>query len=363
MSSKQTRQIHLGPIAIGGGAPVSIQSMTNTDTRDCAATLKQIADLHQAGCDIIRVAVPDRAAVDALPEIISQSPMPVIADIHFDYKLALGALEAGVDGLRINPGNIGTADKVAQIAKLANERSVPIRVGANSGSLPKQVLDQVLSEKNHSQSMAQALVDCALEQCRILEDNNFTNIKVSLKASDVVTTVKAYRLFAEQYDYPLHIGVTEAGTVRRGTVKSAIGIGALLLDGIGDTLRVSLTADPVEEIKVALMILEGIGLRSARPEIVSCPTCGRTEIDLMGMTDEVEAYVQTLKQQGKVFDINKIAVMGCVVNGPGEAKDADLGITGGKDKIIVFRKGEVVGSFSVEEGMSVFKQELDKSCH
>lgn len=355
----KTKQISVGKVKIGGGAPVSIQSMTNTDTRDALATVSQINLLAGAGCEIIRLAIPDRKAVDALPQIIKQSPIPVIADIHFDHRLALGAIAAGIHGIRINPGNIGDNDKVREVAAAANESGIPIRVGANSGSLPPGMFEAALKGNNLHDALAASLVQSALQQCRSLENFGFNNIKVSLKAPDVPVMIKAYRMFADQSDYPLHLGVTEAGTISRGTVKSAVGIGSLLLDGIGDTLRVSLTADPVEEIKVAILILETVGLRTAHPEIIACPTCGRTEFDLIDMVEKVEKEIDLVKKSGRKLNINKVAVMGCIVNGPGEAKGAELGIAGVKGgKASVFENGEILGTYGQAEAMKLFKEKL-----
>jgi len=357
---ERTRQINVGGVAIGGGAPVTIQSMTCTDTRDVQATLAQINDLYAAGCEIIRVAVPDQNAVDALPEIIKGSPIPVIADIHFDYKLALGAIDAGIHAVRINPGNIGSDDNVEKVALAAKQAGVPLRVGSNSGSLPKGLFELKLSEcgGDYNRAMSEAIVEGALEQCKLLEEYGFEDIKVSLKSSNVLIAVSAYKLFAEHRDYPLHIGITEAGSLARGTVKSAVGIGALLLAGLGDTLRVSLTADPVEEIKVAQLILESVGLRTAQPEIISCPTCGRTEIDLIGLAERVENFVESIKAEGHKVSIKKLAVMGCVVNGPGEAKECELGVAGGKGKLVLFKFGEPVGTYSEAEGFEALKKEI-----
>ena len=358
-TQQRRRQIRLGDILIGGGAPVSIQSMTNTDTRDAAATLTQIQELYRAGCQIIRVAVPDRQAVDALPKIIADSPMPVIADIHFDYRLALGAITAGVHGLRLNPGNIGSADKVVKVAAAAAAADIPIRVGANAGSLPSGLLEQKLQAGlSHNVALAESLVESALTQCNILTQYGFTALKVSLKASSVPVTVAAYRKFAERCDYPLHIGITEAGTLRRGTIKSAIGIGALLLEGLGDTLRVSLTASPLEEVILAKNILETVGLRQSYPEIVSCPTCGRTEINLIRLAEAVNTLVEELQAEGREIKMKKIAVMGCIVNGPGEAHDADIGIAGGKDNVMLFRHGKKVGIFTETEGFEQLRAAL-----
>jgi (E)-4-hydroxy-3-methylbut-2-enyl-diphosphate synthase len=359
MTYKKRRQIKVGNILVGGNAPVSIQSMTNTDTRDARATLQQIDELFTAGCQIIRVAVPDMDAVAALPEIIEQAPMPVLADIHFDYKLAIGAIAAGVHGLRLNPGNIGDQIKIAKVAECAGEAGIPIRVGANAGSLPQGLLEAKLASGcKQVDALSEALVDSALEQCNILDKYGFKAIKVSLKASDVPATLQAYRKFAQLSDYPLHIGITEAGTLQRGTIKSAVGIGALLLDGLGDTLRVSLTASPVEEVILAQTILECAGIRQAYPEIVSCPTCGRTEIGLINLADKVEQLVEDLKLSGHRITMKKIAVMGCVVNGPGEARDADIGIAGGKDNVILFRHGEKIGTFSEQAAFEQLKQAL-----
>lgn len=327
---KQTRQIHIGPVAVGGGAPCSVQSMCSTDTRDSAATLQQIDALAAAGCEIVRCAVPDRDAADALATIKSHSQIPVIADIHFDYKLALRVLEGGIDGLRLNPGNIGEQWKVAEVVKAAAERRVPIRIGVNAGSLEKHLLEQ------YGHPTAEAMVASALGHIRILEDLYYQEIKVSLKASDVPKTVEAYRLLASQVNYPLHIGITEAGTIFSGTIKSSVGLGILLYDGIGDTLRVSLTGDPVDEVRVGYEILKSLGLRQRGVNFVSCPTCGRCQINLIKVAEEVEKRLQAIDKPITV------AVMGCVVNGPGEAREADVGIAGGKGEGLVFRKGEIV---------------------
>lgn len=357
-----TRRINVGNVAIGAGAAVSIQSMTSTDTRDVDTTLKQIEELASAGCDIIRVAVPDQPAVDALPAIIAKSPIPVIADIHFDHKLALGSIAAGINGVRINPGNIGSKERVLEVANAAKQVGIPIRVGSNSGSLPKGLFERKLAEYkgDYNRAMSEAIVYGAIDQCAILEECGFEDIKVSLKSSNVMIAVDAYKKFADLRNYPLHIGITEAGSISRGTVKSSVGIGALLLAGIGDTLRVSLTADPVEEVKVAKLILESVGLRPAQPEIISCPTCGRTEIDLIGLAEKVENFIDTIKTEGHIININKLAVMGCVVNGPGEAKECELGIAGGKGKVVLFKFGQPIGSFSEEEGFETLKSEIIK---
>ncbi|MDL2313745.1 flavodoxin-dependent (E)-4-hydroxy-3-methylbut-2-enyl-diphosphate synthase [Desulfovibrio sp. OttesenSCG-928-C14] len=322
----------LAGLRSGGGAPVSVQSMTNTDTRDAAATLAQIRALHQAGCEIVRLAVPDEAAALALREIRAASPLPLIADIHFSHKLALMALEAGVDGLRINPGNIGSAAAVDEVARAALERGAPIRIGVNSGSVEKDLL------RKYGGPTPEAMAESALKHVALLEKRAFSAIKISLKSSSVPHTVAAYRILAAKCDYPLHIGITEAGTLLRGAVKSAVGLGILLAGGLGDTMRVSLTHDPVREVEVAWEILRSLGLRSRGPEIISCPTCGRTEIDLIGLAQAVEEKLRGLSE---VFTL---AVMGCVVNGPGEAREADLGLAGGRGKGVIFRKGERVRS-------------------
>ena len=327
---KPTRQIHIGPIAIGGGALCSVQSMCSTDTRDISATIAQIHELAEVGCEIIRCAVPDPDAAHALSQIKQMSPIPVVADIHFDYKLALQVLEGGIDGLRLNPGNIGEKWKVAEIVASAAERKVPIRIGVNAGSLEKELLQR------YGHPSPEAMVESALGHIRILEDLNYREIKVSLKASDVMKTVAAYRLFSDQSDYPLHIGVTEAGTLFSGTIKSSVGLGILLADGIGDTLRVSLTGAPKDEVRVGYDILKAVGLRQRGVNFVSCPTCGRCQIDLIRVAEDVEKRLQGVDRQITV------AVMGCAVNGPGEAREADVGIAGGKGEGLVFRHGEII---------------------
>jgi (E)-4-hydroxy-3-methylbut-2-enyl-diphosphate synthase len=327
---RKTRKIKVGSVAVGGDAPISVQSMCSTDTRDVAATTAQIAALAGAGCEIVRCAVPDSQAAQALAPICAQSPLPVIADIHFDYRLALASLASGVAGLRLNPGNIGAPWKVAEVVKACAERRVPIRIGVNSGSLEQELLEK------HGHPTAEAMVESALGHIRLLEELDFHEIKVSLKSSDVRRTVDAYRLLADRVDYPLHIGVTEAGTTWSGSIKSAVGLGALLYEGIGDTLRVSLTGDPVEEVRVGWEILKSLELRQRGPVFISCPTCGRCQIDLIEIAEEVERRLHHLPCR------ISIAVMGCVVNGPGEAREADLGIAGGRGQGLLFRKGEVV---------------------
>ncbi len=328
---RKTKKVWVGKVPIGGGAPISVQSMTKTDTRDVSATIKQIKQLQNAGCEIIRVAVPDMDAALALTKIKKGIKIPLVADIHFDYKLALKSIDAGVDKLRINPGNIGAEWKVKEIVKSAKEREIPIRIGVNAGSLPRDILAK------YKKPTPSALVEAALRQVRILEKLNFTDIVLSLKAFDVPMTVEAYQLISKKTNYPLHLGITEAGLPLLGSVRSALGIGLLLAEGIGDTIRVSLTGDPVEEVKVGYEILKSLNLREHGPTIISCPTCGRCEIDLISLTQKVE---QKLKN---VHAPLKIAVMGCVVNGPGEARDADLGIAGGKGYGLLFRKGKEIG--------------------
>lgn len=347
MTQRQSRAIRLGPLAIGGGAPVMVQSMTNTDTRDVEATTAQIARLVKRGCEAVRLAVPDEAAVKALAAIRAASPVPLIADIHFDYRLAVAALESGLEGLRINPGNIGPAEHVDRVVDAAKAHGAVIRIGVNSGSVEKELL------RRYGGPCPQAMVESALNHVRLLERRGFYDTKISLKSSSVTDTIAAYEALARACDYPLHIGVTEAGGLMRGTVKSAVGLGILLREGIGDTLRVSLTADPAEEVTVAWEILRALGLRSRGPEIISCPTCGRTEIDLFALAAAVEARLAESTAPIKV------AVMGCVVNGPGEAREADLGLAGGRDKGIIFRKGEVIRSVRGQDALlAAFMEEL-----
>ena len=346
--SRITRQLHVGSVAIGGGAPVSVQSMTNTDTRDVTATLAQIRALSDAGCEIVRCAVPDREAAVALGAIRRDSPVPLIADIHFDYQLALAVLDGGIDGLRLNPGNIGARWKVEEVVRACRDRQVPIRIGVNAGSLEKELLEK------YGHPTAAAMAESALGHIRILEELNYREIKVSLKASDVRRTVGAYRLLAAQVDYPLHIGITEAGTTWAGTVKSAVGLGALLIDGLGDTLRVSLTGDPVEEVRVGWEILKSLDLRERCPVFVSCPTCGRCQIDLIPVAEEVERRLHDLPKKLTV------AVMGCAVNGPGEAREADIGIAGGKGEGLLFRKGEIVRKVPADRLADVLVEEARK---
>lgn len=352
MERRKTRQISVGGVPIGGDAPIVIQSMTNTDTADVAATVAQIKQLAEAGCALVRLTVPDMQAADALAEIIPQSPVPLIADIHFDYRLALAAIERGIAGLRINPGNIGGAERVRAVARAAKAAGVPIRIGVNSGSLSKEILAK------HGGVTAAALVESARQEIALLEAEDFYDIKISLKASNVPLMLAAYRELAQYVDYPFHIGVTEAGTYRRGTIKSAVGIGALLAEGLGDTVRVSLTGDPVQEVFVAQEILRSLGMFSRGVEYVVCPTCGRTKIDLPAIADELERRVETLHIDKPL----KLAVMGCVVNGPGEAREADFGLAGGDGEGVIFAKGAVVGKYPadrlVDELLELIKKSL-----
>jgi len=345
---KNTRQITLGTVKIGGNAPVVIQSMCNTDTRDATRTLEQISCLEQAGCEIVRLAVPDRDAAKALGVIRKGTRIPLVADIHFDYRLALEAVKQGVDGLRINPGNIGGKSKVSEVVHACKDRGIPIRIGVNAGSLEKGLLEK------HQHPTPEAIVESAFGHIHILEDLNFTNLKVSLKASDVLTTVASYRLFSEKSDYPLHIGISEAGTLFSGTIKSSVGLGILLSEGIGDTMRVSLTADPVEEVRVSYEILKSLKVRQRGVNIISCPTCGRTEIDIIGLAQEVERRLAHIKEPITV------AVMGCVVNGPGEAREADVGIAGGKGVGLLFKHGDILKKFDEKELADVLVKEVEE---
>jgi len=339
MKRNRTRAIDIGGVGIGGDNPVRVQSMTNTDTRDAISTVSQILALADAGCEIVRLAVPDDKAAAVLAQIKSQSPVPLVADIHFDHRLALAALDAGIDALRINPGNIGSADKVDAVVDAAKDRGAPIRIGVNSGSVDKKLLAK------YGGPTPEAMVESALEHVALLEKRGFHDTKISLKSSSVLNTIAAYSLLAEKTDYPLHIGITEAGTLVRGAVKSSVGLGILLWQGLGDTLRVSLTHDPVAEVGVAWEVLRSLELRRRGPEIISCPTCGRTNIDLIGLAEKVEDALKTVEEDFTV------AVMGCVVNGPGEAREADIGIAGGRGLGIIFRKGEVVRKVRGDENL------------
>ena len=344
---KKTRQIHIGGVAIGGGAPISVQSMTNTKTTDTEATVQQIKALTAAGCDIVRLAVPDMAAAENLGNIIKEVKVPLVADIHFDYKLALEAISQGISGLRLNPGNIGGEEKVRAVVQEAKAHGIPIRIGVNAGSLDKKILEK------HGGVTPEGLVESALQHVRILEQQGFYDMKISLKAHDVPMTLAAYRLMSEKVDYPLHLGITEAGTPNTGIIKSAVGIGSLLAEGIGDTFRISLTGDPVVEVKVANEILKALGLKEYGPTLVACPTCGRTSIDLPAIAAQVEKKLEGITEPIEV------AVMGCVVNGPGEARGADVGIAGGKGEGLVFRKGEIVRKVPESELVTELFKEID----
>ncbi len=343
----KTRQVNIGGIAIGGDNPIAIQSMTNTDTKDAAKTIAQINELTKKGCEIIRVAVPDAASANAISEIKNHITIPLVADIHFDYKLAIMSIENGVDKLRINPGNIGDEEKVRSVVSAASERGIPIRIGVNSGSLEKDILNK------YGGVTAQALFESAMSHVRILESLNFDNIVISIKASDVCLSLDAYSLLAESTDYPLHIGITESGTEYSGSIKSAVGIGAMLSQGIGDTIRVSLTSDPINEITCAKTILQAMNLRSFGPQLISCPTCGRTEIDLIAIARKVESALEHIDKPIKV------AVMGCAVNGPGEAREADIGIAGGRGVGILFKKGQIIKKVPEAELFEAFMNEIN----
>ena len=327
---KKTKQIRIGQVLVGGNAPVSIQSMTYTDTRDVKATIEQITRLTAAGCDIIRVAVPDMEAAQAIKAIKAGITIPLVADIHFDYRLALECMKNGVDKIRLNPGNIGGHDRVKAVADMAKERAIPIRIGVNSGSVEKSIVEK------YGGVTPEGMVESALSHANLLEDENFSDIAISIKASSVPMTIAAYRLLSQRTNYPLHVGVTEAGTIKKGTIKSSVGIGCLLAEGIGDTIRVSLTGDPVEEIIVGREILKSLGMIKQGIEIVSCPTCGRTKIDLISIANQVEPVLE------KIDKNIKVAIMGCAVNGPGEAKDADIGIAGGVNEALLFKKGTII---------------------
>ena len=344
---EHTKVIQIGDRVIGGGNPILIQSMTNTPTENVEATVAQILRLEQAGCEIIRCTVPNMDAAKALSEIKKQIHIPLVADIHFDYRMAIAAMEHGADKIRINPGNIGTVDKVKAVVDVAKERNIPIRVGVNSGSLEKHLV-----EKYHGVT-AEGIVESALDKVKIIEDLGYDNLVVSIKSSDVLMCVKAHEILAKEINYPLHVGITEAGTVWSGNIKSSIGLGMILGQGIGDTIRVSLTGDPVEEIKTAKLILRTLGLRKGGIEVVSCPTCGRTKINLIELANKVETLVA-----GYPLDI-KVAVMGCVVNGPGEAKEADIGIAGGIGEGLLIKKGEIKKKIPESELLSTLKYELD----
>ena len=345
----KTRTVRIGDVAIGGENPIRIQSMCNTKTENVEATVAQIRALAAAGCEIIRVAVPNEAAALALKDIRRQIKLPLVADIHFDYRLALAAMENGADKIRINPGNIGEDWKLREVVNAAKERNIPIRVGVNSGSLEKEIL------KKYGGVTAEGIVESALEKVGRIEELDYENLVISIKSSDVLMCIKAHELLADKTDYPLHIGITEAGTLLRGTVKSAVGLGVILYEGIGDTIRVSLTGDPLEEIKAAREILKSLGLRKGGVEVVSCPTCGRTEIDLIGLANQVEGLVERYSD----LDV-RVAVMGCVVNGPGEAREADFGVAGGKGAGVLNRKGEVIRTMPEGELLPALEAELQR---
>ena len=346
MTRKDTKKVMIGNIQIGGGSKVAIQSMTNTKTEDVSGTVAQILALEKAGCDIIRCAVPTMEAAEALPLIKKQIHIPLVADIHFDYRLAIKAIENGADKIRINPGNIGSSDRLKAVVEKAKEYGVPIRVGVNSGSLEKDLIEK------YQGVTAEGIVESALDKVRLIEEMGYDNLVVSIKSSDVMMCVRAHELIARECPYPLHVGITESGTLLSGNIKSAVGLGIILNQGIGDTIRVSLTGDPVEEVKSAKLILKTLGLRTGGIEVVSCPTCGRTKIDLIGLANQVEQMVADIP-----LDI-KVAVMGCVVNGPGEAKEADIGIAGGIGEGLLIRKGEIIKKVKEEELLETLRQEL-----
>ena len=346
MRREETKVVQIGNCKIGGGNPVAIQSMTNTKTEDVEATVAQILALEAAGCDIIRCAVPTMEAAEALTEIKKRIHIPLVADIHFDYRLAIAAIEHGADKIRINPGNIGDVSRVREVVEKAKEYNVPIRVGVNSGSLEKHLVEK------YGGVTAEGIVESALDKVHMIEEMGYDNLVVSIKSSDVMMCVKAHELIAEQCPYPLHVGITESGTILSGNIKSSVGLGIILYEGIGDTIRVSLTGDPLEEIKSAKLVLKTLGLRKGGIEVVSCPTCGRTKIDLIGLANQVENMVADIP-----LDI-KVAVMGCVVNGPGEAKEADIGIAGGIGEGLLIKKGEIVKKVKEEELLDTLRNEL-----
>lgn len=345
---RKTRQVKIGTVLIGGDAPIAVQSMTKTHTRDIEATLDQIHRLEKAGCEVIRLAVPDKEAVEALGRIKKQVTVPLVADIHFDHRLALASLEKGVDALRINPGNIGSKEKVREVVRAAKERDVPIRIGVNSGSLEKGLL------RKYGAATAEAMVESALKHVRILEEVDFFHIKISLKAPDVFRTVQAFRLLADQVDYPFHAGITESGSLVPGSVKSSVGLALLLSEGLADTIRVSLTAPPEEEVRVAFLILSSLGLRSYGPNFVSCPVCGRCEVDLFTIAREVEKQLASLRSN------IQLAVMGCMVNGPGEAREADLGLACGRGAGVLFKKGRIFRRLNEDEMIAEFIKEAKR---
>ena len=348
MYRDNTKEVQIGTVKIGGGNPIAIQSMTNTKTEDVRGTVRQILALEEAGCDIIRCAVPTMEAAQALEQIKKEIHIPLGADIHFDYRLAIAAMEHGADKIRINPGNIGSNERVQAVVDVAKERHIPIRVGVNSGSLEKEYIEQ------YGGVTAEGIVKSALGKVRLIEDMGYDNLVISIKSSDVMMCIRAHELIAKQTKYPLHVGITESGTVLSGNIKSAVGLGNILYQGIGDTIRVSLTGDPVEEIRSAKLILRTLGLRKGGVTVVSCPTCGRTQIDLIGLAGRVEQMVQDMD-----LDV-KVAVMGCVVNGPGEAAEADIGIAGGKGVGLLIKKGEVIATLPEDQLLGALKAELEK---
>lgn len=345
---RKTRQIKIGSVAIGGGAPIVVQSMTKTETKDKNATLSQIRSLEKVGCEIVRLAIPDREAAEGLREIKKKTNIPIVADIHFDHRLALASLNKGIDGLRINPGNIGSKEKVREVVKAAKEKGIPIRIGVNAGSLERDLL------KKYNGATPEAMVESALRHVRILEDLDFFLIKISLKASDIFRTVRAYQLLADKVDYPFHAGITEAGGLLSGTVKSSVGLAFLISEGLADTIRVSLTAPPEEEVRIGYLILSSLGLRSRGPDFVSCPVCGRCEVDFFKIAPEIERELSSIEEDFEV------ALMGCMVNGPGEAKEADIGLACGRGVGVVFKEGKLLRRLKEEETVSEFIKEVKK---
>ncbi|NLL98074.1 MAG: flavodoxin-dependent (E)-4-hydroxy-3-methylbut-2-enyl-diphosphate synthase [Tepidanaerobacter sp.] len=346
MKRRKSRKVMIKDVGVGGDSPITVQSMTNTKTDDIESTVNQIISLENAGCDIIRVAVPDMASAEAISKIKEQIHIPIVADVHFDYRLAIEAIKQGADGLRINPGNIGDAEIIKKVVETAKSFDVPIRIGVNSGSLEKDLLEK------YGGPSPEALVESALRHVEILENMNFEHIVISLKSSDVLSCIHSYKLIAQKVDYPLHLGITEAGTLLTGTIKSSVGLGILLYEGIGDTIRVSLTGEPVDEVKVGFEILKSLNLRQYGINFISCPTCGRTQINLIKIANEVQEKLSHIKKPLKV------AIMGCIVNGPGEAREADIGIAGGKKRVAIFKKGEIIKTVSEEDAVSELVKEI-----